>query len=146
MSEHRRGRVLAAAVGVPLLLTLAACGDNDKEKAKEHASAPCPSSIGDTASTALPSDVPPPSGNAYSYSTQGKTRVWFFAVEGSADQLASLRDSYDQQLTAKGYSIEHTDQEAGAEAEAEFKGPHEGSTNFRPLCAGKVVLRIKLTS
>lgn len=147
MSGATRSRFLAAAIAVPLVLVLAACGDDDKDKAKEAAGAACPASISQTASTALPTDVPVPSGaNTYDYSNQGKTQVWFLAIDGSPGQLASLRDAYDTQLTGKGYSIEGTDQEENAEAESDFKGPHEGTTNFRPLCSGKVVLRLKLTS
>ena len=146
MSGHANGRLTAAVIAVPLILALAACGDSDKKKASEAANAACPSSISQTASTALPSDIPSPGGNAYDYTSQGKTQVWFFAVDGSADQLPTLRDGYDTKLTAQGYKIEGTDQEEGAEAESDFSGPHEGTTNFRPLCSGKVVLRLKLTS
>jgi len=146
MSFGRRGRWLAAALAPVLLVVLAACGDNDKKEAQKTATTACPSTINNSTSTALPNDVPAPGGNAYDYSNQGKTQVWFFAVDGSPDQLPSLRNSYDQQLTGKGYKIEGTDQEEGAEAESEFSGPHEGTTNFRPLCSGKVVFRLKLTS
>jgi hypothetical protein len=146
MSQRLRGRLMATALAVPLLAVLAACGDSDKDSAKKAATAACPSTINQTVSTQLPSDVPSPSGSAYNYSNQGKTQVWFFAIAGSADQLASLRDAYDQQLTGKGYKIEGTDQEEGAEAESDFSGPHDGTTNFRPLCTGKVVFRVKLTS
>jgi hypothetical protein len=145
MYASPRARFVAAALAVPLVVALAAC-ENDAKKAKAKASQQCPRTITQTASTALPNDVPAPNGNAYSSTSQGKTQVWFYAVDGGPDQLKSLRDAYDQQLTGKGYTITHTDQEDGAEAEAEFKGPHEGTTNFRPLCTGKVVLRLKLTS
>jgi hypothetical protein len=145
MSASPRGRLLAAVLAVPLVAGLAAC-ENDAKKAKETASQPCPSTISQTASTALPSDVPAPNGKAYSFSSQGRTQVWFYAVDGGPDRLESLRDGYDTQLKSQGYTIEGTDQEHGAEAESQFKGPHEGTTNFRPLCTGKVVLRVKLTS
>lgn len=146
MSAPLRGRLLTATLAFPLLAVLAACGGSDKASAKKASTAACPSNLASTVSTALPADVPAPNGNAYDYTKQGKTQVWFYAVEGSADALPTLRDSYDQQLTGKGYKIEGTDQEEGAEAESEFSGPHEGTTNFRPLCSGKVVLRLKLTS
>jgi len=146
MSFGRRGWWFAAAFAPLLVVALAACSDNDKKNAEKNATAACPSTINNSVSTALPSDVPTPSGTAYRYSKQGKTQVWFYAVDGSADQLPSLRDSYDQQLTGKGYKIEGTDQEEGAEAESEFSGAHDGTTNFRPLCTGKVTFRLKLTS
>ena len=87
-----------------------------------------------------------PGGSPYEYSNQGKTQVWFFALDGSKDDLASMRDTYNNTLKSKGYTLGDTDQEEGAEAEGEFSGPHEGTTNFRPLCTGKVVVRIKITS
>ncbi|MDQ1699216.1 MAG: hypothetical protein QOG34_1079 [Frankiaceae bacterium] len=136
-------RLAALAVAIPLVVGVAGCGD---EEDKGKANAACPSDLSNTVSTQLPSDVPSPSGTAYKYSNQGKTQVWFFAVDGSADNLASLRDAYDTQLTGKGYKIEGTDQEEGAEAESEFSGPHDGTTNFKPLCTGKIDVRLKLTS
>jgi hypothetical protein len=146
MSARSRGRLAVAALVLPTLFGVAAC-DDEEAKAKEAATAACPASIDQTASTQVPADVPTPNGaKTYNYSSQGKTQVWFLALDGSSDQLASLRDAFNDQLKGKGYQIEGTDQEDGAEAEAEFKGPHEGTTNFRPLCSGKVVLRIKLTS
>lgn len=135
-------RVAALAIAIPLVAGLVSCSGSEKN----NANAACPAELSNTVSTQLPSDVPSPSGPAYKYSNQGKTQVWYFAVDGSADQLASLRDGYDSQLTGKGYKIEGSDQEEGSEAESDFSGPHDGTTNFRPLCTGKVVLRIKLTS
>jgi len=140
-------RLAALAVAIPLLVGMAGCsGDSDADSEGGNANAACSSDISKTASTQLPSDVPSPGGSAYDYSNQGKTQVWFFAVDGSKDDLASLRDSYDTALTGKGYKIEGTDAEEDAEAESEFSGPHEGTTNFRPLCSGKVGVRVKLTS
>ena len=124
---------------------MAAC-DNGEKNAKKAASAPCPAGISQTASTPLPADVPSPGGTVYDYNTAGKTRFWFAAIDGTPDQLLSLRDSYDTKLTGTGYTIKGHDQEPGAEAEAEFKGAHEGTTQFQPLCTGKVRVRIKLTS
>jgi hypothetical protein len=147
---HRgiRGRLTAAGVVVPLIITLAACGDDDKEKAKENASASCPTNITQTAATPLPSDVPAPTGgsSAYESESQGATKFWFFAVDGTPDDLARLRDAYDDTLKGKGYDIKGTDQEEGAEAESEFEGPHGGTTQFIPLCQGKVRVRVKLES
>jgi len=139
-------RFAALAVAIPLVVGVAGCGDNEKDKDKGNANAACPSTLSNTVSTQLPSDLPSPGGSPYDYSNQGKTQVWFFAVDGTPDNLASLRDAYDSQLTGKGYKIEGTDQEEGAEAESDFSGPHDGTTNFRALCTGKVVVRLKLTS
>jgi hypothetical protein len=136
-------RLAVLAVAIPLAVGLAACGESDKPAA----GAACPSNLSNTVSTQLPSDLPAPTGGtAYDYSNQGKTQVWFYAINGTADQLVSLRDSYNSQLTGKGYKIDGNDQEPGTEAEGQFSGPHVGTSNFRLLCAGKVVLRLKLTS
>jgi hypothetical protein len=137
--------MLAAALALPLVITLAAC-DNAKDNAKKAAGTPCPATISQTASTPLPTDVPSPGGTVYDYNTQGKTLFWFVAVDGTPEKLVSLRDGYNSQLTGKGYTIKGHDQEPGAEAEAEFAGPHEGTTQFQPLCSGKVRVRIKLSS
>jgi hypothetical protein len=146
MSAGPRSRFVAVALAVPLVFALAACSDGDKNKAKAAAGATCPANITQTASTPLPSDVPSPGGTVYDYNTQGQTKFWFAAISGTPDQLASLRDSYNSALSGKGYKIGHQDQEEGAEAESQFTGPHGGTTQFIPLCSGKVRLRIELTS
>jgi hypothetical protein len=146
MSALPRGRFLAVALAIPLVLVLASCSDGAKDKAKAAATQACPSAISQSASTGLPSDVPGPGGTVYDYNSQGKTRFWFAAIDGSPDQLVSLRDAYNTTLTGKGYTIKGHDQEPGAEAETEFSGPHDGTTQFIPLCSGKVRVRITLTS
>ena len=145
MSASPRSRFIAAALALPLVVALAAC-ENDKQNAKKAASSPCSANISQTASTPLPADVPSPGGTVYDAQSQGKTQFWFAAIDGTPDQLISLRDSYNSQLTGKGYTIKGHDQEAGAEAETEFSGPHDGTTQFIPLCSGKVRVRIKLDS
>ena len=156
MSARLRGRFVASAVITPLFVLLAACGGSSSggeepggdEGEAGAANAACSGDISKTASTPLPSDIPLPDGasDAYEYFAQGATKVWNVALDGTPDDLSSLRDSYDDTLKGKGYEIEDTDAEEGFEAESEFKGPHEGTTNFRPLCKGKVVLRLKVSS
>jgi hypothetical protein len=149
MSARMRGRLMAAALVSPLVFGLAACGGSSSGgESDQGGSGPCPSDISSTAPTGLPSDLPAPSGASapYDYFPQGATKVWNIALDGTAADLVSLRDAYDNTLKAQGYSIEGTDQEPGHEAESEFKGAHDGTTNFRTLCDGKVVLRLKITS
>lgn len=150
MNSVLRGRIVVPALLTSLVLVVSACGgsDKDKQEATSAANAACGSDITQTAATQLPSDVPAPSGasSAYEYFAQGATKVWYFALSGDPSQLASQRDSYDQTLQSAGYKIEGTDQEENAEAESEFSGAHDGTTNFRPLCKGKNVLRVKLDS
>jgi hypothetical protein len=140
-------------LALPFAVLLAACGGSSSggsgdDNEGSAANAACPSDISQTASQALPSDVPAPAGASgpYQYFPQGATKVWYFALDGAPSDLPSLRDSYDNTLKTKGYDIEGTDQETNAEAESEFKGAHAGTTNLRPLCKGKVVFRLKLTS
>ena len=151
MTALRRGRFAAVAI-VPLLALAVACGGSssggDQDTDAEGGTGACPASIDETASPQPPKDVPTPDGadTAYAYFPQGATKVWNFALDGDAGDLAQLRDAYDQQLEDANYEIEGTDAEENAEAESDFKGPHEGTTNFRTLCDGKVVLRLKLLS
>jgi hypothetical protein len=150
MSAHHRGRFTAVALLSPIVFMLVACGGSSGGGTKTDAggTAVCPSEATGTASTGIPSDIPAPQGASapYDYFPQGATKVWNFALDGTANDLVKLRDAYDKALQAKGYEIEGTDQEPGHEAESEFKGAHQGTTNFRVLCAGKVVFRLKLTS
>ena len=132
MSARPRGRILAAALALPLVISLAAC-DNDKKNAQKAANSPCPAAISQTASIPLPADVPAPSGTVYDHNNQGKTQFWFVAVDGTPDQLASLRDGYDSQLTGKGYTIGHHDQEDGAEAESEKEPWHDAHPAVQKL-------------
>lgn len=149
MNPVLRGRVIAPVLLTSLVFAVSACGgdEKDKEAATTASNTACGADITQTASTPLPSDVPTPAGGAvYEYFAQGATKVWYIAIDGGPSDLSSQRDTYDQSLQSGGYKIEGTDQEENTEAESEFSGAHEGTTNFRPLCKGKNVLRIKLTS
>lgn len=139
--------VLAVAAVAALAAGTAGCGDNGKEQAKANASQSCPADIGGSPQTPLPSDVPQlPGEHVYSSASQGATKVWFGAVDGSPDTLTQIRDQVTKALKGNGYTIKGTDQEAGAEAEAEFAGAHDGTLQVIPLCSGKVRLRYKLES
>lgn len=155
MTARLRGRFITSALITPLFVLLAACGGSSSggdepgdENEAGAAHAACSSDISQTASTPLPSDIPAPEGasDPYEYFAQGATKVWYFALDGAPADLVSLRDSYDDTLTGKGYKIKDTDNEENAEAESEFGGAHHGTTNFRPLCEGKVNFRLKVSS
>jgi hypothetical protein len=146
MQANLRGRVLAAALLAPVALGAVGC-ERDKAQSSKRAAATCGPEVSRTASTPLPSDLPAPSGaTVYDYASQGKTRIWYVAVDGAAADLVRLRDQVKAELTARGYAIKGTDQEPGAEAEAEFEGPHSGTIQVRTLCSGKDVIRYKLES
>lgn len=133
---------------VALPLALAACGGEDEEKEKKGlASATCGSDIEGTASKALPSDLPGADGQkVYSYTSQGKTEVWFATTSGGLDDLVSTRDAIADKLKNAGYTIKGTDQEEDAEAEAEFGGKHEGSIQVQPICKDTLRIRYKIES
>src|SRR5262245_53815847 len=120
-------RILGGVTAAALTFVLASCGDGDEEAEKAAANAECPSNISTAVNAPLPSGMPSPDGVAYDYQTQGETKIWYFASDGSADDLVTTRDTYISALTKKSFEIEDTDQEEDAEAEAEFKGPHEGT-------------------
>jgi len=150
MTARRRGHFAAFAI-IPLFALAVACGGSSEgEEGEDEGSstAACPSSITATASTQLPDDVPAPEGadSAYQYGVTGATKAWFFAQDGEPEDLESVRDSYVDALEGAGYEIEDEDAEENAEAEAEFKGPHEGTVVVNNLCEGKVGIRIKLTT
>lgn len=148
MRLHRRTGI-AAAIVLPLLLS--GCSeDKDKERdeAQARTVAACPADV-DTGSPAeqLPADFPGLSGSRlYRFESVGKTRVWYATIEGDSEDVVSLRDRVVAGLKDKGYEIQDTDQEAGAEAEAEFKGSHDGTVRTRPLCKDHVEIRYKLES
>lgn len=151
MTAFRRGRFAAVAI-VPVFALLVACGGSseggDADADAEGSTGPCPAGISEAASTQPPDDIPTPEGadTAYQYGVTGATKAWFFALDGEPADLESLRDSYVEALKSAGYEIEDEDAEENAEAEAAFKGPHEGSAVFSNLCEGKVGLRLKLLS
>lgn len=143
-------KALAALAALPLLLGVAACSEEDKDKAgaARVAATPCPDGLDtDRAAEELPPDFPSLSGaRLYRLESQGKTKIWYATLDGGTDDLVPVRDRIVDGLKGKGYDIEGTDQEQGAEAEAEFKGPHEGTVRTRPLCDGHVEIRYKLES
>lgn len=127
------------------------CADADKEReereAKQAAGKTCPAEISRTAAQPLPGDVTAPAGaKVYRSAAQGKTKIWFAAVPGDADELVKVRDNILKAMESAGYTIKDRDAEEGAEAEAEFEGPHEGTLRVKPLCTGNLEVRYKLES
>jgi hypothetical protein len=142
----RSTKLLAALVALPLALTLAAC-EKDKKEAETASKAACGSDFDGTPTKPFPSDVPGPTDqDVYSYTSQGKTEVWFATTAGTRDTIVSVRDAIDDKLKAAGYTIKGTDQESGIEAESEFSGPHEGSIQVQVACKDKLKVRYKLES
>lgn len=147
MRVHRRNGLVALAA-LPLVLTVAGCSEAEDKAARARVAAPCPDGLDtDKASEQLPADFPGLAGSRlYRFESQGKTRIWYATADGGTDDIVPVRDRIVDGLAAKGYEIEGTDQEKGAEAEAEFKGGHVGTVRTRPLCQGHVEIRYKLES
>lgn len=141
-----RMRSYVAAAAVPLLLLGAtACSDKDKEN-KENAGKSCDGVLKPaSADAALPGTIPAGVTGAtfFEKATAGKTTQYFAYVTGT--DLTGTRDTIKNALSGAGYEIEGTDQEEGAEAEAEFKGKGvEGSVQVIPLCQNTLRIRYKV--
>jgi hypothetical protein len=139
----RRG--LAAAALVPLLMGLAACGDDDKDKDADNAQAGSQSCgtlpTADPAAT-LPSGFPTLSDQVlYEPSSQGTAKIVFALLDES--NFVEVRDELVEKLKDAKYTIDGQDQES-VEAEAEFSGPHRGTIKVEPLCKGYVTIRYKI--
>ena len=93
---------------------------------------------------ALPRDVPAVDGATfYDKQRQGRT-TYYFATAPGAD-VVTVRDAGRAKLAAAGYQRFESDEEGAAEADLQFDGPHEGSLQVTPLCAGHVRLRYRLS-
>ena len=136
-------RRLVALTALLPVLALAACGgsgerDSDADRACTAEIAPA----ADPAATP-PANVPTPEGAIFfDVVTQGQTTAYYAKVAG--DSVTETRDAIDTQLRNAGYTIEGTDQEEDAEAEAEFSGPHDGRLQVRHLCEGTLRVRVIL--
>ena len=134
-------RTSAAAVLVTAGAMLAACGSGP-EAAPANPTAPCASLPAADPAAVLPTGFPVLADQVlYGPASQGATRIVFGRVPGT-DVLA-VRDDLVARLTAAGFRIESTDQEA-VEAEASFTGPVEGTIKVQRLCADQLEVRYKL--
>lgn len=144
-----RGRKWLVTAAVLPLVSIAACsGGQANSAAGAGTLAPCRDGLDrDSASEQLPPDFPSLSGSRlYRFGSIGRTRVWFATVVGGSGEVVPVRDRVVAGLRENGYDIVDTDQERDAEAEAQFRGPHEGTVRVRPLCRGRVEVRYKLES
>jgi hypothetical protein len=143
----RRG--LATAALVPLLMGLAACGDDDKDKdadSTQGGQQACGTLPTADPTAKLPAGFPARDQVLYEPSTQGKTQIVFGLVDES--DFVEVRDDYVDKLKAAGWTIDGTDQES-VEAEAQFsKNPPliAGTIKVEPFCKGYDTVRYKLNS
>lgn len=91
-----------------------------------------------------PADLKVPA-SAHLYASEGpfgKTERFLAVVEGTPEDLASVRDEAQQELVSAGFTSLSTDQEEGAEAEAHLKGSDNTvDIQVAPLCDGKIRIR-----
>lgn len=119
---------------------LLATGCGDAAPAAAPGGTPCPAPP--AAGLALPLDLPlPPGGAVRAVAEQGRTSVSLVDVPGGATDLVRVRDEVVQGLVRVGYRLVDSDQEPGAEAEAEVAGPYDGTLRVRPLCTGLLEVR-----
>lgn len=131
---------------------LAGCGDDNGGSPGTAPGAASGAPAADCAgfATSTPTDAPPADlplidgGTAYRSDKVGATEIFFVRAPGTAEDLVAVRDAAVAKLTKAGYTLKGTDQEPGAEAEAEFEGPHEGTLNVQTLCSGQVKVRYRL--
>jgi uncharacterized lipoprotein YajG len=134
-------RTSTAAVLATAGLVLAGCGSGP-EAVPANPTAPCASLPPADPAAVLPTGFPTLADQIlYAPASQGATRIVFGRVPGT-DVLA-VRDDLVARLTATGFRIESTDQEA-VEAEAFFTGPVEGTIKVQRLCAEQLEVRYKL--
>lgn len=140
-------RSVAVIAALIPLLVLTGCGEDEAEEAASAASSDCPAELTAEPASAPPADLPITEGlTVYRSDAQGSTTVFFAVADGASTELVDVRDRVTDSLEGAGYEIEGRDQEEGAEAEAEFAGPHSGTVQVRPICTGRLVIRYKLTS
>jgi hypothetical protein len=72
--------------------------------------------------------------------TQGRTHAIRGSLRGDAGDIVAVRDAAVARIVAAGYIKTGSDQEPGSEADADFRGPHEGNINVRVLCRDYLVL------
>ncbi len=135
-STLRHGLVAAA-----LLAGLTACGGGATETPAKPGQQACGVLPTPDPAATLPSGFPAPEQVLYQPVTQGSAHIVFGLVADG--DFVAVRDDLVKRLTAKGYTIDSTDQES-VEAEAEFSGPHRGTVKVEPVCKGHVTVRYKI--
>lgn len=139
-----RQDVRRASALVLLLAVATGCGGSSvaAPTAADRAQ-PCTSLPAADPAAVLPDGFPVlPDQVLYGPASQGATRIVFGRVEGS--DFVALRDRLASELTAAGYALDGTDQEA-VEAEAHFSSPREGSVKVQRLCDGVLSVRYRLS-
>jgi hypothetical protein len=76
--------------------------------------------------------------------TQGKTTLVVTSTEGKRSDVVQVRDRLIRELAGQGWTKKGADQEPGLEAEAQFGGAVDASVRVRPLCTGRLEVRLTI--
>lgn len=136
------GRRIRPVPLIAAMLLVAGCGGGPPTAQRQET--PCAEDT-PVGAAPLPSGLTlPPDQKLLRVAKQGKTSVVFASTDGGPDDLVAIRDRVLGQLAASGSTVVGTDQEPGAEAEAEVGGTFDGTLRVTPLCAGRVEVRYKV--
>ena len=135
---------MRAVAAVVVAALLAGCGGGGGTPAARQEE-PCGDKDTPTGAPTPPASLTlPPDAKLLRVASQGRTVVVFTSTAGGRDDLVAIRDRVLEQLKATGSTVVGTDQEPGAEAEAEVGGTFDGTLRVTPLCAGRVEVRYKV--
>lgn len=136
---------MRAAAAVLAVALLAGCGGGGSGGAAAPSDEPCGDQDTPVGGGAVPPALElPADAKLLRVASQGRTVVVFTSTAGGRDDLVAIRDRTLEHLTSKGSTVVGTDQEPGAEAEAEVAGTFDGTLRVTPLCAGRVEVRYKV--
>jgi hypothetical protein len=76
--------------------------------------------------------------------TQGKTVLVISSTAGKRADVVAVRDDLVSKLAAAGFTKKSTDQEPGYEAEADLRGTADAHLKVRPLCTGRLEVRLTI--
>jgi hypothetical protein len=117
-------------------LVLAGCGSGGSARA-------CPDAIGGTPERTPPAELAFPDG-AHVYVSEGpfgRTERFYAVVDGSVDELETMRDTATQALLDAGFKLLTKDAEPPIEAEGHVDGKYMVSVQVTELCDSKLRLR-----
>ena len=135
--------MIRAAAAVLALGLMTACGESASPAAVEEK--PCGALDTPTGEGALPAALTLPEGQKLlRVQKQGRTAVAFASRPGTRQDLVDVRDAVLEELKKQGFTVVGTDQEPGAEAEAELTGKADGTIRVTPLCEGRLEVRYKI--
>jgi hypothetical protein len=128
--------IFARPALLAVALMFAGCGGGASARA-------CPDAITGTPERTPPPELAFPAG-AHVYVSEGpfgKTERFYAVVDGTVDDLESMRDTATQALLDAGFTLLTKDAEPPIEAEGHVDGKRMVSVQVTELCDGKLRLR-----